>query len=191
MISRRPLATFVAFALAASAFLAQSGSARAVERQHHAGVSGGVAALSIADKSTLSVGVGSGVHYTYGLTDQFNFMAEGFHSVVATDEFLGPDIPLTRPHTVTQGGLGVAYVLDVLRWVPYFGAMGQVMVLGGGTLPSPRTVVGATLAVGLDYQISRHFAAGVFLREHLPLSALSTYPTMTTAGLRLEYLWGW
>ena len=39
-------------------------TASAFEHQHHLGVDGGVAFISIDQKPTLSVGAGGGIHYT-------------------------------------------------------------------------------------------------------------------------------
>ncbi|MDB5213249.1 MAG: hypothetical protein JWO86_1176, partial [Myxococcaceae bacterium] len=71
-----PLLTFVALSLAA-------GEARAIERQHHFGLDPTLAMLKVDDKPSLSTGVGLGAHYTYGIDDQFNFMAELNASIVA------------------------------------------------------------------------------------------------------------
>jgi hypothetical protein len=177
-------------ALAAGA-LAPS-TAHAFEKQHHLGLSPALAVLNVADKSTASVGAGLSLHYAYGLTDQFNFMVEGGSHVVAADQQLDtPETPRTYPARVDHLGVGVGYVLDVLRWVPYFGVLGQTFVLSGGTLESSKVAVGVALAAGLDYQIGRHFAVGLAVRQGFLATELSTYPSYTLAQIRAEYIWGY
>jgi outer membrane protein with beta-barrel domain len=171
--------------------LVASGPARAVERQHHLGLAPQLGFLKVDDKSTMSVGGGGALHYAYGLTDQFNLMAEAGSAVVALKQEQDfPDSPLTRPATVSNAAVGVGYVIDILTWVPYFGALAGPYMLTGGTLPETLFVAGAAVAAGLDYQLSRHFAVGVGVRQHFLLTKLSTYPSYTTALLRFEYMWG-
>jgi hypothetical protein len=166
--------------------------AQAIERQHHLGLSPTLAMLSIKDKSTLSVGGGGAVHYAYGLTDQFNLTFEGGSAVVAADQQQDFDTsPRNRPARVDHGAIGAGYVIDILQWVPYIGLAGGLYHLSGGTMQDALFVGGISLAAGLDYQITRHVAAGIGVREHLLLSKLETYPSYTTFVLRLEYMWGY
>ena len=181
-------------AFAAALAVAASGvapSAAAVERQHHLGVGGGIALLNVHDKSTVSVGGSGRLHYAYGLSDAFNFVAEGAYGIVALDEDKGQGIPATRPATIAHVGAGATYVLDVIQWVPYIGALGTGYLLNGGSLEQPRGIFGVALAVGLDYQISRSLAVGAAARQHFMLTALGTYPSFTEAFLRAEFMWGW
>jgi hypothetical protein len=182
------LSAVAAFALVSS----YEANAGAFEKQHHLGLSPALAVLNVANKSTSSVGAGLSLHYAYGLTDQFNFMVEGGSHVVALDQQLDTrETPRTFPARVDHAGVGIGYVLDVLRWVPYFGLLGQTYVLSGGTLESSKVAVGVALAVGLDYQFTRHFAVGLAVRQSFIASELSTYPTYTLAQLRAEYVWGY
>ncbi len=177
--------------LAGAALLALSTPASAFERQHHLGVGPDLGMLKVADKSTLSVGAGLGLHYAYGLTDQFNLMAEAGSTIVALDQQQDtPDAPRTRPARVDCFGLGVGYVIDILRWVPYVGVMAGGYGFSGGTIERYHPAVGAQLALGLDYQLDRSFAIGVAARQHLVFSE-KTYPSFTTFFLRAEYIWGW
>lgn len=182
------LAALAGFALVSS----YEANANAFEKQHHLGLSPALAILNVANKSTSSVGAGLSLHYAYGLTDQWNFMVEGGSHVVAMDQQLDTrDTPRTFPARVDHAGVGIGYVLDVLRWVPYFGLLGQTYVLSGGTLESSKVAVGVALAAGLDYQFTRHFAVGLAVRQSFIASELSTYPTYTLAQLRAEYVWGY
>ncbi|MBX3186489.1 MAG: outer membrane beta-barrel protein [Labilithrix sp.] len=179
---------------AASTFAALSlfaARAHAVERQHHIGLAPSLSLLKVDDKSTMSVGMGGALHYTYGLSDQFNLMAEFNSSIVALDQQQDTaETPKTRPATVDHLSLGLGYVIDVLRWVPYVGVLPGVYRLAGGTLDGSLFLPGAALAVGLDYQLSRHWAIGAAAHQHFLFTKMSTYPSYTTGLLRLEYMWG-
>lgn len=165
--------------------------ARAFERQHHLALDPGLAVLKVADKSTASVGAGGAVHYSYGLDDQFLLVAEAGSHVVAREEKLEtPETPRTRPTGVHFGAVGLAYALDVIRWVPYFGVLGSGYSLTGGTLERSRGAFGAQLALGLDYAFSRHLYAGIAVRQHMLLTDVETYPTYTTVALRIGAMWG-
>jgi Outer membrane protein beta-barrel domain len=175
-----------------AATLAVTGEAKAIERQHHVGIGPSVDLLSIDDKSTLDVGAGVGLHYTYGINDQFNFMLEAGSAIVAANQEQDtPETPRTRPAGVDRTGVGVGYVIDVLQWVPYIGVLASGYRLSGGTIDGSLFIPGAEVAVGLDYQLSRQWAVGVAIRQHLLLTKMSTYPTYTTGLIRLEYMWGY
>ncbi len=108
--------------------------ARAAENQHHIGLDPSLAMLKVDGKSTLSVGAGVAAHYTYGLSDQFNLMTEVGWAKVALNQDQDADAPRTRPSDVSYAGIGIGYVLDVIQWVPYFGALAAGYWLSGGTL---------------------------------------------------------
>ncbi len=172
--------------------LAHEAPASAIERQHHLGLSPTLSILKVDAKETSSPGGGLTLHYAYGLTDQFNFMFEGGSSALYNDVAPGTEgAPATIPTRVDHAGVGIGYVLDILRWVPYFGVMGTGYVLNGGTLPKAAVVVGVALAAGLDYQLGRHFALGIAVRQGFPATQLSTYPSFTQVLLRAEYVWGY
>jgi hypothetical protein len=159
---------------AASVILLTSARAEAFERQWHAGVDAGYASL-FGDHS--SAGYGGGAHLGYGLSDAFNALLE---------------VDLSRhPSTKTSvwsSGLGVAYTLDVARAVPYAGLLAGGYKLAGDL---STTAPGLQIALGLDYQIDRHWAAGLQFRMH---TIFARDPVGTTAYattfLRFEYLWG-
>lgn len=148
--------------------------------------------LSVAKKSTPSVGAGGAIHYAYGLSDQWNLTAAGASAVVATDQRQDfPWSPRNRPATVDHGAIGASYVIDILRWVPYLGLQAGAYRLAGGTLTESLFLFGLSVSAGLDYQISRKIAVGLGARQHLMLGKLETYPSYTTFSLRLEYMWGY
>jgi hypothetical protein len=182
---------FALTALVALAGIAVPREAAAVEHQHHIGLDPSLAMLKVDDKSSLSVGAGLGVHYTYGISDQFNFMAEVNASIVAAKQQQDmPTSPHTRPAEVDDALVGVGYVIDVLQWVPYFGVLAGGYRLAGGTLDNALVVFGGAAELGLDYQLSRHWAVGAAGQQHFLLTKMSTYPSYTTVMLRFEYMWG-
>lgn len=190
---RRGLAAALAVTLAPAA-------AGAVERQHHVGVDAGLAVLAVKNKDTPSFGAGFLAHWAYGLTDAWQIAAEGGWSLVSLGEQKDIQVdqsgqkvtlPNNRPGNLVQGSAGVNYVFDVLRWVPYAGIYATGFGLFGGNLEKPRFVMGGTLAVGLDYRVTRAFSAGVAVRQHFPFSSMDDYPSFTHVLLRAELVWGW
>ena len=158
----------------AGLLLLASRRAEAFERQWHAGVDAGYASL-FGDHS--SGGIGAGAHLGYGLTDAFNALLEvdySHHPSAHSD--------------VWSSGLGVAYTLDVARIVPYAG-----LLVGGYKLTGDlsKTAPGGQIALGVDYQIDRHWAAGLQIRMHT-IFASAPVGTLVygTTFLRFEYLWG-
>ncbi|MGH7296873.1 MAG: hypothetical protein ACRELB_18180, partial [Polyangiaceae bacterium] len=94
------VATAVALGLA-------SAPAGAVEREHAIGVDAGATMLVVKDKASPDVGGGAGLHYTYGISDAFNFVADAGWSLVALDEKLwDPTTPHTRPTNLTTVDAG-------------------------------------------------------------------------------------
>jgi hypothetical protein len=178
---------------AAAAFVALGSMvalpARAIEREHHLGLDAGGSLLVVNDKSTPDLGGGFGAHWTYGLNDAFNLMAEGAWSLVALHEST-EGAPRTRPSWVANADVGLGYVFDVLRWVPYGGVLVGGYALSGGSIDRVKMLAGASLALGLDYRFSRSVAAGVAFRQHM-LTEPSTYPSFTQVFARVEYTWGW
>lgn len=169
--------------------------ALATERQHHLGLSPTVSVMRI-DSFGTSVGAGLAASYTYGLTDQFNLMAEVSHSFMGLGRTLvrsesSFDPPFNnRPSFLTSASVGAAYVLDVLRWVPYGGVMISGNMLGGGSIPSAFITPGADLVVGLDYQATRHFVVGAGYKQHFLFAKLPDYPFFGSGFVKLEYQWG-
>ena len=179
-----------AAAAIAVAALALTSRAGAVEREHHLGVDLGGALLIMSDKTDL--GGGAGVHWTYGLSDAVNLMAEGAWSVVAPGEKLrSAATPRTRPGSVADVDLGIGYVLDVGQWVPYGGVLAGGYALTAGTISGTRILPGLATALGLDYRFDRSWAAGVAFRQHFFVTDISTYPSFTQVFARFEYTWGW
>jgi opacity protein-like surface antigen len=166
-------------------------TAHALEHQQHLGVDPSLSILSIDGKGSSDVGAGIGIHYTYGLNDQFNLMGEANFSRVAADQQQdSPTTAHTRPADVAHVSAGVGYVLDVLQFVPYGGLLVGAYRLSGGTLDNTLYLPGVSAKLGLDYQLSRNWAVGAAGEYHLLFTKLSTYPSYLTIGLQAEYTWG-
>jgi|SRR5580658_163016 hypothetical protein len=179
--------------VAAALFVASAALARpalAVEREQQLGADLGGSMLIVSGKGAPDVGGTVGVHWTYGLSDALNLMAEAEWSLVALAETQGGSGPGTHPSWAANADVGVGYVFDVLRWVPYAGVLVGGYDLSGGTIPGSRILLGAAIAVGCDYRFDRTLAVGIALRQHM-LTDPSTYPSFTQAFARLEYTWGW
>jgi hypothetical protein len=189
MTVARNVARVVAWAVAVVGFPA---TAAAVERENAVGADLGGAALVVAGKSSPDFGASVGLHYTYGLSDAFNLVADAGWSFVGLNASLtDPAPPRTRPTSVTHADVGLAYVLDVLQWVPWGALEIGAYALDGGTLGGVKGLPGAAIAVGLDYRLDRSWSVGVAGREHLLFTDMSTYPSFMELLARVEYVWGW
>jgi len=169
--------------------------ARAFERQHHLGLSGGLSLLK-AENASLAPGGGGAIHYTYGLSDSLNLLAEGGTSVlgISPNVHSGPGsqgASDSRTLFVSSAAIGLGYSFDVLQWVPYVGVLAGGYLVYGPATDGAVGAAGAQAALGVDYQISRSFAVGLALRQHFMLTKITTFPSYTTAFLRAEYIWGW
>lgn len=176
----------LAAALCAAAALLSPERAGAYERQWHAGVSLGYAALF---GDTTSNGFGGGLHLAYGISDSFNLMADLYTTAHPSTDW-----------TLTSLGLGAAYVLDVLQWVPWAGVEVGPAVLGstdkgcGASGPEPCAAPRFDVAIpfGLDYRISRSFTVGVTGHFQVLVPGPLNPPWMTLGAFaRAEYVWGY
>ena len=161
------------------ASLAAPRPARAFERQWHLGAGAG-----IADGKGLSVSPALAAYAAYGLSDVFDARLE----LTARGYQLGSE----RNPSALSAMAGVAYKLDVLRWVPWAGVYaGYLAFLDTPPKGSPfkQGDVALGLGLGLDYGISRQLGVGVTLRFDEALSHSST--SNFDALLRAEYRWGW
>jgi hypothetical protein len=186
---------FLLSASTAAAFALTVSAASAVERQHHIGIAPGTTLWATAD-SPVEMGLSLGAFYTYGITDQINLLGEVRGSVLNySHDPIDPkdpqSVPKTRPGREGSAALGLAYVLDVLRWVPYFGVLVGAQGIGGGKMDSARYMPTLQLALGLDYQFSRTVSAGFALRQSLFVFNTSQYPTATHLFAKLEFSWGY
>jgi hypothetical protein len=174
------------FAAAGAALF--SPPANAVEREHHLGLDAG--GLVESDESP-DVGISLGAHWAYGLNDAWNLMAEASWSFVSLGNDPPGVTPPRRPSSIGNADVGVGYVFDVIRWVPYAGLMAGGYDLSGGTVGRATFLPGGVIAIGVDYRVGRSLAIGVAAREHMFLTELSRYPSYSQVFARVEYTWGW
>jgi hypothetical protein len=161
------------------AWLGAPRAAQAFERQWHLGVGAG-----ISDGSGLHASPAVAAYAAYGLSDVFDARVE----VTGRGYQLGSD---QTPHAVSAAA-GLAYKLDVLRWVPWVGVYaGYVAYLEppAPSAPFRQHDVALGLGLGLDYALSRKLGLGVTLRYDDSLGG--TAATNFDALLRAEYRWGW
>ena len=154
-------------------------AARAFEREWHLGVGAGVS-----NGEGLALSPALAAYAAYGLSDVFDARVE----LTARGYHLGSD---QNPNALSAV-VGVAYKLDVLRWVPWAGVYaGYLAFLDAPPAKSAfkRNDLTLGLGLGLDYAFTRKFGAGVTLHfdNALAQSSASTFDAL----LRAEYRWGW
>jgi len=154
-------------------------SAQAFERQWHVGAGAGVAG-----GNGLSLSPAVAAYAAYGLSDVFDARLE----LTARGYDFGRE---SRPNALSAMA-GVAYKLDVLRWVPWAGVYaGYLAFLEAPpeTAEFKQRDVALGLGLGLDYAFSRSVGAGVTVRldQALTRSSASSFDAL----LRVEYRWGW
>jgi len=156
-----------------------SRSAPAFEREWHVGVGAGVS-----NGNGLALSPALAAYAAYGLSDVFDARVE----LTARGYHLGRE---QNPNALSAMA-GVAYKLDVLRWVPWAGVYaGYVTFLDELPVSTAfeRHDLALGLGLGLDYAFNRKLGAGVTLRFDNALggSSASTFDAL----LRAEYRWGW
>jgi hypothetical protein len=164
-------------------------TASAWERGQGLGLDAGMAMLTINNENP-ETGVAFGLHYSLRLTDQFDLVGELGGAITDLDPIVTPTSPTDRPQMVWNATAGVIYKLDIVRFVPYFGALVGPFLMNGGSLPSPLVLPGAEVAVGGDYFLTRQWAVGLAIRETFFVTDMSTYPSYLTVTGRIEFTWG-
>jgi len=156
-----------------------SRAALAFEREWHLGAGAGVS-----DGNGLAMSPVVAAYAAYGLSDVFDARVE----LTARGYHIGQE---QNPNALSAMA-GVAYKLDVLRWVPWAGVYAGYL----GFLDQPPAAlsfkkhdVALGLGLGLDYAFTRKFGVGLTLRfdEALGRSQASNFDAL----LRAEYRWGW
>ena len=162
-------------------------SAVADEGEKALSVYGGIASFAVddseSDETSTGLGFGVGVDYEHGLTETIWLRISG-----------GGALYTGRPTSASgQATLGLTYVFDVLKFVPY-GHVG----IGGAVLwadrapgePEPMRDTTAVplveLGGGLDVLSNPDFSWGVQLR----VQSFVTRTALFTGGLRLSWRWG-
>jgi hypothetical protein len=158
----------------------RSADAFAFEEQWHLG--GGIGVVRVSPEP-VGLGPALDVYANYGLSDMFDIkvdLAASSHAFELTPE-------ISERRSIFTATAGVSYKLDVIDWIPYFGAhTGMIYAdlpedLGMGT----RTVLVGGM-IGLDYAPTPSFGLGVMNRWHFPLDGGS----LVDLFLRAEYHWG-
>ena len=181
---RRAGASACAFAMV----LACGDTAHALEHEHRIGLGPSYAALKVDDKSTMSTGAGTAIHYTYGATDMFDILAEANWTDVALHQDQdNKDSPHTRPSQVSSLAAGVAYVVDTAMFTPYVGGMVGGTTLAGGTLDQSVTLASTILAAGVDYRFMKFLSVGLAYRQYMFAARSSTYPSYSLFTAHLEF----
>lgn len=159
--------------------LAASRPAQAFEREWHLGAGAGVT-----NGNGLSLSPAVSAYAAYGLSDVFDarleLTARGYH--IGSDQ---------NPNALSAMA-GLAYKLDVLRWVPWgavYAGYLQLLDTPRPELAFKQRDVALGLGAGLDYAFSRNFGVGASVRLDTALADQSA--RSFDAFLRAEYRWGW
>lgn len=153
--------------------------ASAFEREWHLGAGAGVS-----NGEGLALSPALAAYAAYGLSDVFDARVE----LTARGYHFGSE---QNPNALSAM-VGVAYKLDVLRWVPWAGVYaGYLTFLDPPPAKSAfkRNGVLLGLGLGLDYAFTRKFGVGVTL--HLDDALGQPRASTFDALLRAEYRWGW
>ncbi len=167
-----------AAALIAGALLVPASEARAYEDQISLGVDLGYANIQ---RGAPASGAGLGVSVGVGLGDTFTLKFRGGYA-------LHPGSALTTTHALSAT-VDALYIVDILTWVPFFGAgIDGHLLIRDGSAAGNFEVHGI---VGLDYLHSRTLAIGLDVR----VGVLPFEPTPDVfrglhirAGLRVAWL---
>lgn len=135
-----------------TAFATQTGTARAYEEQLAVDVAlgyGALAANGTLPGNLMSLDVGAAVGMSDWLVARSAF---GYGALLGDGEVLN----------VGRGRLELAYLLDVLQWVPFFGVGGGLWALQGPSGLGLRPT--GHLWFGVDYLATREWTLGVDVR---------------------------
>jgi len=154
-------------------------SAQAFEREWHLGAGLGGALPS----GGYELGPALEAYAAYGISDVFDVRLELAGSRHGFEE--APSV------NVFSGAAGLAYKIDIIQWVPWFGVMGGYYLKGSGSdplgdLPGDAPSVGVN--VGIDYTLTREIGLGLSFREDF---MLVDGGNMSLLFLRGEYRFGW
>jgi hypothetical protein len=129
-----------------------------------------------------NLGWALGAHGAYALSDMFDLELELFGTRNGSS--------LDKSTDVLAATAGVAYKIDILRWIPYVGALGGYYHWGGAPGPHGQSggAAGGSLQVGLDFLLTREVALGVDFRVHFSFEEEFHTPFQTLM-LGAEYRW--
>lgn len=173
----RRLAWSVACALGIG-LLGSAGSAHAGEDDRALSMSLSFARYALKDSS--ADGAVLGADFERGFSETLSFRVSG-----GGGYYLGDDPSYTGHLT-----LGVTYMFDVVKWVPYANiGIGGIFIGGGGTGEDAidtgfKGLI--ELGAGLDILHSRKFSYGVIMRFESFVQTTAFF----TLGVRATYRWG-
>lgn len=154
------------------------GSALADEDDRSVSVFAGYATYVVPDH-TPDGGV-IGLDYERGFSDAMSLRASGGFGVYPFDD---ADMGVSYSGHAT---LGLTYLFDVLKYVPYVNVGAGAIVLTGGPLEDTKVSALLELGVGLDILHSRSFSYGIQAR----LESFIQETSFFTAGVRATWRWG-
>lgn len=172
---------------------AWSCEAEAYERQWQAAFGLGYSQLYNGGGTTAAKGIlpgfGANLGLSYGINDAWNVIGRADFSFQ----------PGATPVFVAGGGAGIAYVLDVLQWVPWlgvtvdgYGVMALDPCVATNDLSCSNGRLGFSGLGGIDYQVSRSFSIGGVARYGVLLLGNQNAVDQTLAvSLRAQYIWGY
>jgi hypothetical protein len=135
----------------------------------------------LAPTSAYGKGGAVALHGAYGLSDVFDARLTLASSLQDSKE------DDTKHTVLSLATLGLAYKLDVIEWVPYFGVRAGGYFFSSAPL-GPYSKQGGALGgmAGFDYSFSRSAAVGAELSYDHLLPEGGVYGAL----LRAEYRWG-
>lgn len=170
-----------------------SSEASAYEHQWQAGLSAGYTHFVNGGGTAITPaalpGFGTNLSLSYGITDAWNVIG---HVDMSAH-------PGAAPVFIGGGGVGVAYVLDVLRWVPWigvtlgaYGVSAQEPCIATDSASCTTLRFGPSATFGLDYQVNRKFSIGAGGRYGVLLFGNKNEVDQTISiFLRAQYIWGY
>ena len=173
--------------------IAWSSKADAYERQWQASLGLGYAHLSNGGGTAVQLaslpGFGASLGLSYGVNDALNIIGHADFSMHPGDTSV----------LVGGGGVGIAYVLDIVQWVPWLGLTAGAYGVSIGepcvsnvSVPCTTGRFGLSLPFGLDYQLSRSFSLGAGGRYGLLLFGNQNKLDQTISVFaRAQYIWGY
>lgn len=152
------------------------GRASAFEQQWHLGIGGGVTVPS----EEYRAGAAVSLYGAYGISDVFDVRLSATGALL----HLSPDGGGRT--SLSLGTLGLAYKLDVIEWVPYFGVRAGYYEFGSAVGEYSKRGAALGGMCGLDYSFSRSAAIGVEVSDDF----LLPHGEVFGALLHAEYRWG-